>query len=406
MSSLRFGLACLTCLATTIHAQSYTGTYVTPTTAGSAVTLSMSQDGQGNVTGSLSSGGMTYVLQGLIEEGSVFGTLSSDMGGVYFTAEFAGMQLAVTLFEADANNQPNYDSAQELQFTKQRDSRQLASPPSLPPTQAASPRGEPAAGGTRYTIQGWNISYEIPTGWQISPQSVGRVMVLASNTHAGAIFVAPGSYSNFDDVAIDVTKFYQALGHQPSPVEQPTQAIIAGFQAMTALFVSRDQMGQVVQSRGVSVITPHGTGCVVIGMTTPEQMPQLRQMVDRLAASLQAQPPQTNQQLVAAVAGKWMYYAGKASGSTSVTGGSSRSHEEYVAFDGVGRFEWNSSSSVNVMVPGGAGAGGASAGNDQGTYTVIGNTLIVKGQQGQQSFEIQVLADRIIADGRTYLKTQ
>jgi hypothetical protein len=135
-------------------------------------------------------------------------------------------------------------------------------------------------------------------------------------------------------------------------------------------------------------------------------MPQLRQMVDQLAASLQAQPPQTNQQLVAALAGKWMYYAGKASGATSVTGGSSRSHEEYVSFDGVGRFAWTSSSSVNVMVPGGAGVGGASAGNDQGTYTVIGTTLVITEQQGQLLFDLQVLADRIIADGRTSLKTQ
>lgn len=230
--------------------------------------------------------------------------------------------------------------------------------------------------------------------------------VLASNTHAGAIFVAPGLYSNLNEVAVGITKFYQALGHQPYPVEQPAQTTIAGFQAMTALFMGRDQMGQVVQSRGVSLITPHGTGFVVIGMTTPQQMPQLRQTVDRLAASLQARPPQTNQRLVAALAGKWMYYAGKASGATSVTGGSSRSYEEYVTFDGAGRFQWNSSSSVNVVVPGGAGAGGASAGNDQGTYTVIGNTIVIKCQQGQQSFEIQVLRDQIIADGRTYLKTQ
>ena len=405
MSSPRLGFAFLVCMATTIHAQTYTGTYVTPNTAGGAVTLTMSQDTQGNVTGSLAGGGMTYVLQGLIEEGSVFGTLSSDRGNVYFFAELAGSQLAVTLFEADANNQPNYDSAQELQFTKQSESRQV-NPPGQAPTPTVTPRSEPIAGGTHRTIESWNVSYQIPTGWQVSPQSVGRVTMLASNTHAGAIFVAPGSYSNFDDVAIDVTKFYQALGHQPYPVEQPAPTTIAGFQAMTALFMSQDQMGQVVQSRGVSLITPHGTGLVVIGMTTPQEMPQLRTMVDQLAASLQAQPPQTNQQLVSALAGKWMYYAGKASGSTSVTGGSSRSHEEYVAFDGVGRFEWNSSSSVNVMVPGGAAAGGASAGNDQGTYTVIGNTLIVKGQQGQQSFDIQVMPDRIIADGKTYLKTQ
>jgi hypothetical protein len=49
-------------------------------------------------------------------------------------------------------------------------------------------------------------------------------------------------------------------------------------------------------------------------------------------------------------------------------------------------------------------AGGASSSSDQGTYTVIGSTLVVKGQQGQQAFQLQILGDRIVADGRTYLR--
>ena len=100
-----------------------------------------------------------------------------------------------------------------------------------------------------------------------------------------------------------------------------------------------------------------------------------------------------------------MYYAGKASGVTVPSGGASRSHEEYVTFDGAGNFQWQSSSSVSVTAPGAGGmAGGANANSDQGTYTVIGNTLVMKGSQGQQAFQIQILADRIIADGRTYLR--
>jgi hypothetical protein len=61
---------------------------------------------------------------------------------------------------------------------------------------------------------------------------------------------------------------------------------------------------------------------------------------------------------------------------------------------------------VSVTAPGAGGvAGGASANSDQGTYTVIGNTLVMKGRQGQQAFQVQVLGDRIVADGRTYLRT-
>jgi len=49
-------------------------------------------------------------------------------------------------------------------------------------------------------------------------------------------------------------------------------------------------------------------------------------------------------------------------------------------------------------------AGGASANSDQGTCTVIGNTLIVKGRQGQQAFPLQILGDRIVSGGRTCLR--
>jgi hypothetical protein len=154
--------------------------------------------------------------------------------------------------------------------------------------------------------------------------------------------------------------------------------------------MSQDQMGQVVHSRIIALLTPHGTGLVTLAMTTPNQMPQLRNTAEQLAASLRAQAPQVNQQAVAALAGRWMYYAGRAQGVTRSMGGTSRSHEEYVTFDGRGSFQWQSSSSVTAAGALGAGnVGGASANSDQGTYTVIGNTLIVKGRQGQQVYEIQ-----------------
>ena len=49
-------------------------------------------------------------------------------------------------------------------------------------------------------------------------------------------------------------------------------------------------------------------------------------------------------------------------------------------------------------------AGAANSQADQGTYTVIGTTLVTKGSQGQQAFELQILADRILSDGRVYLR--
>jgi len=52
----------------------------------------------------------------------------------------------------------------------------------------------------------------------------------------------------------------------------------------------------------------------------------------------------------------------------------------------------------------GGGAGGASANSDQGTYSVIGSTPVLRGRQGQMSFELQFMGDRFSADGRVYLR--
>jgi hypothetical protein len=100
-----------------------------------------------------------------------------------------------------------------------------------------------------------------------------------------------------------------------------------------------------------------------------------------------------------------MYYAGKAEGSTMASGGSSATHEEFVEFDGVGRFSYQSSSSVSVTTPGYTGsAGRAESNGDDGTYTVIGNTLVTRGRQGQASFDLQIQGDRILADGKTWVR--
>jgi hypothetical protein len=142
-------------------------------------------------------------------------------------------------------------------------------------------------------------------------------------------------------------------------------------------------------------------------MTNQQQMPQLRQRVDQIAQSFRAAgPPRVNQQAMQALAGRWMYYDGKADGGSSVTGSTSRSHEEFVQFDGVGQFSWQSSSSVSVYTPGYSGsAGSASANSDAGSYMVIGSTLVVRGRQGQTTFELQLMGDRLTADGRTFLRS-
>lgn len=263
-----------------------------------------------------------------------------------------------------------------------------------------------ALASQQQSFEAWQLGYTAPAGWQLGQQT-GRVHSLTQGGAPGAaIYVAPGLYQSFNDVGVDLNKGFMALGLTGMPTSQPATTSIRGMQAMTADYAGQNQMGIPVQARAVAVITPHGTGLVVLGIAAYGQIGPVAAAVDQIAQSLQVMgPPRTNQQLMAALRGRWMFYAGRADGTTRASGGASHSHEEFVEFDGVSRFTYQSSSSVMVTTPGYTGdAGRAQSTSDDGTYTVIGTTLITRGRSGQMSFELQVLADRIIADGRTYVR--
>jgi hypothetical protein len=111
-------LAVISTLAAPAEAQSYSGTFTTNNDAGGVVTLVLAQDMAGQITGTLASDGVSYVLNGVLEEGSVLGTVTAEQMGFYFAAEFDAGVLYLTPFEAGANNEPNYDTGQTIVFSR------------------------------------------------------------------------------------------------------------------------------------------------------------------------------------------------------------------------------------------------------------------------------------------------
>ncbi|HEX9633160.1 MAG TPA: hypothetical protein VGA02_11930 [Gemmatimonadales bacterium] len=91
-------------------------------------------------------------------------------------------------------------------------------------------------------FESWNLGYVVPAGWQLA-QQVGRVHGLAAPSGA-LIYVAPGMYQSFTDVAADLAKgFFQALGLTGTPMGPATPSTIKGMQAMTARYLGQNQMG-------------------------------------------------------------------------------------------------------------------------------------------------------------------
>lgn len=255
----------------------------------------------------------------------------------------------------------------------------------------------------------WKVSYAIPDGWRLTAQQ-GRVHSLGTGNNDAVLYVAPGPYLSFEEVATELPKAFTALGLQGMPNGQPLSGMHGGMRSMSLTYVGRDATGTPLEVKVIAVLTTHGTGVVALGIARMGMMARLAPAMDQAMNGVGASgAPVPDAQAIAALRGKWMYFSGGSSGGSRITGSAIRSYEERVEFDGAGRYAWSSSASVSVTtaetgVGGGSSAGGANAGSDQGTYTIIGSTLVLQGRAGRTIVDVQILADRIIADGKTYFR--
>ena len=55
-----------------------------------------------------------YILQGILQNGQLVGTITNNQGGMYFSANQNGNQLSLTLVPPDANQQPDLNRSQTL----------------------------------------------------------------------------------------------------------------------------------------------------------------------------------------------------------------------------------------------------------------------------------------------------
>jgi hypothetical protein len=153
-------LAVISTLAAPAEAQNYSGTFTTKNDAGGVVTRVLAQDMAGQITGTLASDGVSYVLNGVLEEGSVLGTMTAEQMGLYFAAEFDAGVLYLTLFEAGANNEPNCDTGQTIVLSRAvaAELKPSSEPVAKPPK--SSGRSTTAVGGDVAT--GLAIGFGLP----------------------------------------------------------------------------------------------------------------------------------------------------------------------------------------------------------------------------------------------------
>jgi hypothetical protein len=367
------------------YAQNLSGTYFL-SSQGTSLTLTLTQDGQGKIKGTLiSTTGAKFQIEGMIQNGVGVGTCVDNQGGSYFEAHPKGNQLLLALIEPDVNKNPDYNKVKQLRFTRTSGAMpgQQGSP-ALPGQQGgqsqAGPPSSPGNGGSaalsknEVSDPNWGFKFPLPKGWKVEKGSKGAV--LGHDTIPGMIWVFPHTASSLEEIRVHLQ---QGLDEEGIQLRLTSQIQSLADHALAGNFAGFYQ-GQQVEARGIGTLSPNGGGALIIAMTLPNNFgAELANTADHVARSMQYSPSSGpagtgGSSFRSGIGGSLMqqmsgvYYSFSSAG-LSYSGGT----ETRVVLCPNGTYYRGSESSYSA----GAGTSGAwgAAGQrgDQGTWRVQGN---------------------------------
>jgi len=233
------------------------GTY-TLTADGTFLTLSVKQDINQKITGSLSSNtGISYSLNGDIYEGIATGICSGESGSVFFEIYKVQNELILSLIEPDASNMPDYNTATYLSFTEE----------SLTETDSGSENTyKKTMSGNEIGDPSWGFKLISPAGWTHQQSNEG--IILGHNTIPGMILVFPHMLKNMQEVQQELHKGIQEEGSYLSINGNPSTVkdnILAGD--YTGIMD-----GEQVKAKGFGTLSPYGGGAFIIAVSTPDKL--------------------------------------------------------------------------------------------------------------------------------------
>jgi hypothetical protein len=111
-----FAIAAIAC--TSAAAQNYSGTFTTTNQQGGTVTLTLKQDAQSQVKGTLTGNNTTFQVAAQATPQGLMGTVTGQQGNLYIMAQYEGASLIVILAEPGPNGQPDLQAARRIVFAK------------------------------------------------------------------------------------------------------------------------------------------------------------------------------------------------------------------------------------------------------------------------------------------------
>lgn len=286
---------------------------------GVTLTLIFKQTNQ-TITGSLkSTSGVSYAIEGQVEEGIATGVCYDEYSGVYFEAYAEGNELVLSLIEPDEFNMPDYNTAQYLSFTKTTKTEQSSIQQRL---FSQKEQNEPAdqsnqqwqhndnkvsavnnqamkPSGDELTDPSWGFAVTAPEGWIAKKTDEGVLM--GHNSIAGMIIVMPHMINNIQQMQQEMMTGLQEEGVMLSlsgTLEQLQQ------NGLTGLYTGYFQ-GEQAKAKGVGLVSPFEGGAFIMGVTTPEKFgEEISSATTKVAKQMRFFKPSIND-LMRHFAGEW-----------------------------------------------------------------------------------------------------
>lgn len=99
-------------------AQEYAGTWVARHPNGGTVTLTLQQQGPGEVVGTLEGNGASFEVDAEVRADGIVGMVSSAEAMVHLTGRITGPTLFIVLIEPGPGGQPDLQSRRVIRFSK------------------------------------------------------------------------------------------------------------------------------------------------------------------------------------------------------------------------------------------------------------------------------------------------
>jgi hypothetical protein len=370
-------------------AQDLSGNY-TLSSGGTVITLTLEQDAQGNIKGTLTSTtGAQFRVEGTFRDNVGRGTCVDNQGGSYFEAHLKGDQLLFAMIEPGPNNMPDYSKVKRLTFTRKEGATTAQQGPKASPKQQggqlqASPQ-TPAGVGDSYILSKdevsdphWGFKFRLPKGWKAEKGPKGAI--LGHDTIAGMIWVFPHLASSFQEIQ---TQMQMGLTEEDVQLQLTSQLQSLGNNAIAGIFSGVYQRQQ-VKARGIGTFSSQGGGAYIIALALPKEFgSDLASVADTIAKSMQYSKAQESagaggaggamapsdsggQTLMRQMAG--VYYSFSSAGS-SYSGGT----ERRITLCENGTYYSGSESSYSAGAGTGGAWGTANQKSGRGTWRVRGN---------------------------------